>query len=197
MIACSAPSQVRPTRTSPLSSIFLHTNDVALDSSGLSTFSGPIGVVTLPSARCSEDPMPMQVRVLYIPLSHGLLLRNSYGEQRLLVLSGLSDPGNVSCAALLPVPLVSPCKTGISSCRRWGRCSAPHWAWDGTLPSCWQVTSLSKRQSSPRPGLQAHGHNVRIRLVRRLCALRQVRRLRCRSSAAAPRRCGAFLNGTI
>lgn len=41
---------------------------------GLSSFSGPIGVVSLPPARCSEDPTPMQ---------------------RLLVLSGVSDPGNV------------------------------------------------------------------------------------------------------
>lgn len=41
---------------------------------GLSSFSGPIGVVALPPGRCPEDPTPMR---------------------RLLVLSGVTDPGNV------------------------------------------------------------------------------------------------------
>jgi hypothetical protein len=41
---------------------------------GLSSFSGPIGVVALPPGRCPEDQTPMR---------------------RLLVLSGVTDPGNV------------------------------------------------------------------------------------------------------
>ena len=41
---------------------------------GVSSFAGPLGCVALPAARCPEDPAPLR---------------------RLLVLSGVTDPGNV------------------------------------------------------------------------------------------------------